>query len=354
MHMPRAALLIVLILTQQFWFLCLAEKVHRIGNGWEWWCIGNCNYVTYSTSRLWNEETPPLPGLVLMGGGTDVDAAFQWLISQSGGGHIVILRTSGADGYNDYIYNLGNVIAVSTLLITSRVGAMDPFVATIVKAADALFIAGGDQSTYIALWNNTSIQWGVQSLIQRGVSVGGTSAGLAVLGQYIYTATTGSVTSSEALQNPYTPLITLGSHFLRIPLLQHVITDTHFYQRDRMGRLLTFMARLMKEHHTRTIRGIAVDEQTAVLVDVSSGWGRVVTQTRGPEHVAYFLEAETFPQQCVPNEPLSFANITIWRTESGQSFDLRRWQSSQAHRYLVGAVNGTLISFFNNGTIYIP
>jgi cyanophycinase-like exopeptidase len=46
---------------------------------------------------------------------------------------------------------MGNVIAVSTLLITSRVGSMDPFVTTVLNEADAVFIAGGDQSTYIAL-----------------------------------------------------------------------------------------------------------------------------------------------------------------------------------------------------------
>lgn len=128
---------------------------------------------------------------------------------------------------------MGNVIAVSTLLITSRVGSMDPFVTTVLNEADAVFIAGGDQSTYIALWNNTNVQIRVQKLLERSIPLGGTSAGLAVLGEYIYTATAGSVTSDEALQNPYTPLITLGSHFLHIPLLQHVITDTHFFQRNR-------------------------------------------------------------------------------------------------------------------------
>jgi cyanophycinase len=36
------------------------------------------------------------PGYVLMGGGKDVDSAFQWLIRKSGGGDIVVIRASGA------------------------------------------------------------------------------------------------------------------------------------------------------------------------------------------------------------------------------------------------------------------
>lgn len=70
------------------------------------------------------------------------------------------------------------------------------------------------------------------------------------------------------------------------------------------------------------------------------------------DHVAYFLEAKVIPQVCVPEEPLTFTNVTIWRVESGQSFDLRTWHSPQAHRYLISSISGHLISSFNNGTIY--
>src|ERR1051326_8459304 len=43
------------------------------------------------------------PGLVLMGGGTDVDAAFQWMCERAGGGDFVVIRTTGTDAYNPYI-----------------------------------------------------------------------------------------------------------------------------------------------------------------------------------------------------------------------------------------------------------
>ncbi len=42
------------------------------------------------------QQSPTLsPGLVLMGGGTDVDAAFQWMCQRAGGGDFVVIRTTG-------------------------------------------------------------------------------------------------------------------------------------------------------------------------------------------------------------------------------------------------------------------
>ncbi len=43
-------------------------------------------------------------GTILAGGGSDVDEAFKWMISKSGGGgDIVVIRASGTAAYNSYI-----------------------------------------------------------------------------------------------------------------------------------------------------------------------------------------------------------------------------------------------------------
>jgi hypothetical protein len=42
-----------------------------------------------------------------MGGGTDVDAGFRWMLPRCNGGNFVVIRASGTDAYNEYIYNLG-------------------------------------------------------------------------------------------------------------------------------------------------------------------------------------------------------------------------------------------------------
>ena len=127
------------------------------------------------------------PGLVLMGGGTDVDAAFQWMCQRAGGGDFVVIRTTGTDAYNPYIQQLcPQMDSVETIIITSVAGANSSYVSNQIQNAEALWIAGGDQSTYVNLWRGTAVQTGVNFLLNsKQAPVGGTSAGLAVLSQFI-------------------------------------------------------------------------------------------------------------------------------------------------------------------------
>lgn len=99
---------------------------------------------------------------------------------------------------------------------------------------------------------------------------------MAILPQFVYTGDNGSVTSDQALSNPYSNLITLAPGPFYLPFLANAVTDTHFFQRDRMGRFVTFIARLIQDGNiTASLgRGIAVNEKTAILVD-ENGIGRV-------------------------------------------------------------------------------
>ena len=122
---------------------------------------------------------PMQSGLVLMGGAPDVDEAFKWLIERSGGGDFLVLRASGADGYNNYISKLGGVDSVETLLLSERVAANDKAVLEKVYDAEALWFAGGNQFDYIRFWKDSSLEHQIQLASKRGVPIGGTSAGLA-------------------------------------------------------------------------------------------------------------------------------------------------------------------------------
>src|SRR6185369_7495087 len=118
---------------------------------------------------------PNKPAMVLMGGGPDVDAAFAWMIKKSGGGNFVVIRSRGTDAYNPYIYAMGGVQSVETLVIPSRDAANDPFVLQRIRGAEALFIAGGDQSDYINFWEGTPVQAAIQELASHNIPIGGTS-----------------------------------------------------------------------------------------------------------------------------------------------------------------------------------
>lgn len=223
------------------------------------------------------------PGLMMVGGGEWPYAAFRWLIGKAGHGRIVILRASGTTEAQDEFFNdIGGVTAAQTLVFEDRRAASDPQVLDIVRQADGLFIAGGDQSNYVRYWKGTPLNEAINQHVREGKPLGGTSAGLAIMGAYSYGAMDGgSLTSEEALKDPMGPGVTLVDDFLQLPLLPgEVITDSHFDERDRLGRLLTFVARLAKAHATADIKGLGVDENTALCIG-ADGVGRVFTDSRG-------------------------------------------------------------------------
>src|SRR5262245_1848032 len=202
-------------------------------------------YDYYLTGNAADASGDTAFGLGLMGGGTDVDALFTWMSDRAGGGDFVVIRASGADGYNQYVYDLGDFDSVETLVLKNRAASFDPFVLQTINNAEALFIAGGDQSNYVNYWKGTPVEDAIHALAARGVPIGGTSAGTAILSEFIYAAQRQSVTSAQALADPFDQNITLDRDFLLLPFMQGIITDQHLIERDRLGRTLTFMARVV-------------------------------------------------------------------------------------------------------------
>ncbi len=282
-----------------------------------------------------NVDAITIPGFVLMGGSTDVDAAITWMLKRSGGGDIVIIRSFGGDGYNQYMYDLWPVNSVETIVIASRVEANNPAIVNKIKNAEALFIAGGDQWEYVDFWKGTATNEAIDYLINtKKVTVGGTSAGCMILGQACFDARNGSVLSTQVLQNPYNKLITFTTDFIHIPVLENTITDTHYDDPDRKGRQFGFMARLFQDSGYMS-RGIGVQEQTAVCID-EYNMAKIFGSGR-----AFFLDANTImgkPETCEKNKPLTwnkrrravkaysikgnnagagFVNLNTWKNFSG-------------------------------------
>jgi cyanophycinase len=233
-------------------------------------------YRSYMTGNPADVHTKTTFGVAMLGGGEDVDEAYKWLCERSGGGDFVVLRASGADGYNDYLWKLCKLDSVESIVTLSREAGSDPYVLEQVRNAEAIFFAGGDQANYVRYWKGTPLNDEINKAIARGVPVGGVSAGLAILGEFsfsaMYTDETNkdrdsSITSEEALANPYDPKLTLERDFLKVPQLKGVITDSHFTERKREGRLLAFMARIVADEWNQRPIGIGIDEGTAILLE---------------------------------------------------------------------------------------
>lgn len=339
--------------------------------------------VTAPTAR-------PAPSFVLMGGGPDVDGAFRWLIERAGirpgtGGRFVVIRATGGEDYNPYIFysdenqstsnrvtelwvggaSLG-LSSVETLVVPSVKAANSPAVNEILAKANIVFIAGGDQSHYIRFWKGTAMERTLKGLMDKNVPVGGTSAGLAVLGQFDYSALYKSATSEESMLDPYQKDITfdpaplsLSGGFITPPALNSLIFDSHFDSRDRMGRFVTFLSRIVAPSITPSgtlgcsggvlpasssassgARGIGIGVETALLVQ-GNGDGKPVTATRvtnpstTTESAVYFVRPSVAPTVCMPKQPLTIPSVEVRKlADSATVFNLTDWTGAPIYRHV--------------------
>lgn len=316
------------------------------------------NFTTYFTGNNINLATNPDGGICLMGGATENDEAMKWFLNRCNGGDVLVLRASGSDGYNDYMYSeLGVTInSVETIVCHNASAAQESYIHQKIQQAEAIWFAGGDQWNYISYWRDTPVETLInEAITNRNIVIGGTSAGMAIMGGYYFSAQNGTVTSATALNNPYDTRVTVdNSPFLNTPFLQDVITDTHYDNPDRKGRHITFLARIFQDWGIGA-KGIACDEYTAVCID-GNGMARVFGEYPEYDDNAYFIQtncelAEAAPEICTDGQALHWDRenmaIKVYKvkgTLSGENtFDLNDWSTGSGglweHWYVE---NGTL------------
>jgi cyanophycinase-like exopeptidase len=310
---------------------------------------------SYKYIRTGNKEDVQIKavaGIAMMGGGSDLDEAFAWLCNKGNGGDFLILRATGDDDYNSYVNKLCTPNSVATLIIPNREAAEDPAVAEIIRKAEVVFIAGGDQANYIREWKGTPVESAINDDIAAGKPMGGTSAGLAVEGEFVYSAmgdkpNDKNLSSADVLSNPYFERVTLARDFLKIPHLENLLTASHFAKRDRMGRTLGFLARIMKDKWSQSPREIAIDEKSAMLVE-ADGKATVVGTGKG----AYFLRPTQSPEVCEKSVPLTFRNVKVYRIPTGGHFNLTSWTGDGGSAYSLSVERGNIESTQAEKAIY--
>jgi cyanophycinase len=187
-------------------------------------------------------------------------------------------------------------------------------------------------------------------LSDREVPTAGTNAGTAILTEFVYAAQRKSAIASEALADPYNRDITLDRDFLELPHMGGLISDQHLIERDRLGRTLAFMARIVQDGWQAESRSIAIDRETAVLVDASGG-ATIVANADHPTPYAYFVRGGT-PEICQPNTPLTYRNLDVFRAQPGSRFDIPSWTGHRGTSYSLDVVNGAVTSTQPGGSIY--
>ena len=258
----------------------------------------------YTTGNTANVSKTTSLGVCLAGGGSDDAWAGGWkfLLNKSGGGDVVVIRADGnRGGYESFIYNDDGghgfplVDSVTTIVIESASDANRSDVDTAIRNAELVFFAGGDQWRYINWFNGSKVESAVEYLLNsKKAAVGGTSAGMALLGGIDFTARYDSpdpdkdlVDSDDVMYDPTGYFVDLNRTVVNPPFMNNVITDTHFSERDRFGRIVGFMARAdynWSDVSYSNIKAIAADEGTAACYD-----GNGVAKVYGSGNV-FFLK----------------------------------------------------------------
>ena len=227
-------------------------------------------------NKVGNSEdvvTEATSSFILMGGGGNNGESFSHLLKNARGGDVLVLSTKKKINhrYTHYLYNLAlrnkiPINSITTISTKSHEASKNKLIAEKVRNAEAIFLTGGDQYRYLKYWRGTELIQEINKKIASGITLGGSSAGLAIMGEYFFSARNGTITSEEALSRPDSSIIDIGDDFIRHPILNSLITDSHYSERNREGRLLSFLSRI-KNQFDKYAHGIGVDEKTSLVLE---------------------------------------------------------------------------------------
>ena len=168
---------------------------------------------------------------------------------------------------------------------------------------------------------------------------GGTSAGAAVLGEFLFSAEVNTISSAEALANPYNSKLTLRDNLFKFNLLKNTITDTHYNKPDRRGRHISFMARMFVNYPTDPIvHGIGVEEKVAVCVE-SNGRAYVYSSVGASAH--FISQKGPGPETCRDGSSLDWYRnkeaLEVYKVagtrQGDRFFDISTWKTGFGGQY---------------------
>lgn len=230
----------------------------------------------------------------------------------AGGGdaRIAVIPTASALAdtgarYEALFRDLG-VASATALGYAERADAARDDWQAILDAATGIFLTGGDQLRLSTILGGTAVAKTLRAQNARGVVVGGTSAGAAILSEHM-------IAFGKEGSTPRAGAASLAPGF---GLTNRVVIDQHFRQRDRLGRLLSALA------YNPFAIGLGLDEDTAAFLDpedrlhvVGSGAITIVDVSK-LTHSSMASADE--------GEPICMTGVTLHILTNGATYDLHR------------------------------
>jgi cyanophycinase len=196
------------------------------------------------------------------------------------------------------------------LPITNRTEAGKEEWLAYVDEADAIFITGGNQLRLSTILGGTPMAKAIRRANASGATVGGTSAGAAILSEHM-------IAHGAEGTTPKAGMVTLSPGF---GLTNRFIIDQHFRQRDRLGRLLTALA------YNPFAVGLGLDEDTAAFLD---GTGTLTVVGKGAITLVDVAELEhSSLADTQEGKPVSLTNVRLHVLVQGGTYNLETRKAS--------------------------
>jgi len=208
------------------------------------------------------------------------------------------------DRYRSIFTDMG-VKRLEILDIRERDHCEDSGYLKTLEEATGVFMTGGDQLRLCGLLADTPFMERLRQRVQRGeISLGGTSAGAAVMGHHM-------IAGGSSGECPNRALVDMAAGLGFVP---EAIVDQHFHNRNRFTRLLSALAM----HPDRL--GLGIDEDTCALFE-RDGTVRVVGRGTvtivDPQHLS-----GNNCERVSSSDPIGLHNLRLHVLCHGDTFNL--------------------------------
>ncbi len=304
--------------------------------------------------------------LFIIGGGRQPAHMTKRFIELAGGTNhakIIVLPMAGADPASSGArqvaeFKLQGAVQVESVVLT-REEATNPRSAVRLDGATGIFFTGGDQTRLAAVLVDSPVHQKLKELYSRGAVIGGTSAGAAIMSQFMIT---GGESLNEDKTNSF-PFIKQGNvqtatglarifhtfpterrsvtgfadskrekpvtdrRSTRLPIqsaceicglgfMTNAVIDQHFLKRKRLPRRFSVVL-----EHPQLV-GIGIDESTAIIVNPDDTF-----EVLGESSVLVIDPRTTANLHADPRGNLSASDILTHVLVAGDRFDLKRGKS---------------------------
>lgn len=210
--------------------------------------------------------------------------------------------------YQEIFKGLGAGTTYS-LPINERADAQNEEYVRTLEKSTAIFITGGNQLRLSTILGGTPIASAIRKLNASGVHYAGTSAGAAIISQHMITGgNTGIVPTEDGVS------LAPG-----MGLINTIVVDQHFNQRNRLARLLSAVS------YNPFLIGLGIDEDTAAFINgdnefTSVGSGAITVID--PSEVEHSSMAEAGS-----GDALTLLNLRMHILTSGSRFNINDKQA---------------------------